>query len=132
MLKCSKYRRSCLRAVNAPAFQYGQGINALHHDAPGLTIKTPMRRETRKTVNDKSKTVRGIVIAADWDEAGNVVAIAVSAPGEKQYIVKQDSIGKELKRFMRQEVEVIGVVGKGRKGWNNITVKAYELIKTYE
>jgi hypothetical protein len=91
-----------------------------------------MRRATRRTVNDTSKTVRGIVIPADWDDAGNVLTIAVSAPGEKQYIVEQNSLGIELKGFMRQEVEVIGVVGKGRKGWNSITLKAYEIVNTYD
>jgi hypothetical protein len=85
-----------------------------------------------QAVSDTSKTVRGILIPADWDDAGNVLAVAVSAPGEKQYIVEQDSLGKELKKLMRQEVEVIGVVGEGRKGWNRITVKAYELVKRYD
>lgn len=94
------------------------------------------KEETRgkrkeQSVGERSKTVRGIVIPADWDDAGNVLAIAVSAPGEKQYIVEQNALEKELKRLIRQEVEVMGVVGKGRKGWNKITVKAYELIKTY-
>ena len=88
------------------------------------------RRE--RTVAETSKTVRGIVIPADWDDAGNILAIAVSAPGEKQYIIEQNALEKELKRLIRQEVEVMGVVGKGRKGWNKITVKAYELIKTYD
>ena len=83
-------------------------------------------------MKDTSKTVRGIVIPADWDDAGNVLAIAVSAPGEKQYIVEQNSLEKDLKKLMRQEVEVIGVVGKESKGWNRITVEAYELVKAYE
>jgi hypothetical protein len=95
-------------------------------------MKRSKKRTGRKTVGDTRKTVRGILIPADWDEAGNVLAVAVSAPGEKQYIVEQDSLGKELKRFMRQEIQVIGVVRKGRKGWNRIAVKAYELVKAYE
>ena len=90
------------------------------------------RRRREQIVRETPKTVRGIVIPADWDDAGNVLAIAVSAPGEKQYIVEHNALEKELKRLIRQEVEVMGVVGKGRKGWNKITVKAYELIKTYD
>jgi hypothetical protein len=85
-----------------------------------------------QAVGDASKTVRGILVPIDWDEAGNILAIAVSAPGEKQYIVEQNSLEKELKRLMRQEVEVVGVVGKGRKGWNRITVKGYEIVKHSE
>ena len=91
-----------------------------------------LREGKERRVHDTSKTVRGILIPADWDDAGNVLAVAVSAPGEKQYLVEQNSLEKELRRLIRQEVEVMGVVGKGRKGWNRITVKAYELVKTYE
>jgi hypothetical protein len=85
-----------------------------------------------QAVCDTSMTVRGIVIPADWDDAGNILSIAISGRGEKQYVVELDSVGKELKRFLRQEVEVVGVVGKGTKGWGRITIKAYELVRTYE
>lgn len=83
-------------------------------------------------MSDTSKTVRGILIPAAWDDAGNVLEIVLSAPGEKQYIVEQNALEKELKRLIRQEVEVMGVVGQGQKGRNRIKVRAYEVVRTYD
>jgi len=54
--------------------------------------------------------IRGIVIPADWDERGNVVAIAVSTYDEVEYLIENDEKGKELKAFIREEVEVSGTL----------------------
>ena len=39
-------------------------------------------------------SIRGIVIPADWDEEGNVVAVAVSGFDEVEYLVENNEKGK--------------------------------------
>ena len=51
-----------------------------------------------------------MVIPTDWDEQGNVVALAISSNDEKEYLVDKKGKGKELLGLIRKEVEVRGVV----------------------
>lgn len=55
-------------------------------------------------------TIKGIVIPVDWDEKGNATAVAISTHTEEEYLVSNDSKGKELLKFVRDRVEVTGPV----------------------
>ena len=55
---------------------------------------------------------RGIIVPIDWDEQGNVVAVAFSAHGEDEYVIENQGKGEELKALITQEVEIIGEVRK--------------------
>ena len=37
---------------------------------------------------------RGVIIPVEWDENGNVVAIAISTHGEEEYVIEEE--GKEV------------------------------------
>ena len=89
-----------------------------------LTGKGVKRK--RGTV-DKLTTVRGIVIAVDWDKEGNAIAVAILSPNEQEYVIEQDKKGKELISLIRQEIEVSSVVRSVRKDSKTITVKSYRL-----
>jgi len=67
-------------------------------------------------------TIRGIVTPVDWDEKGNVVATAISTHTEEEYLVINDSKGKELLNLIQEAVEVSGLV-KELAGTKIITVK---------
>ncbi len=56
--------------------------------------------------------VKGVVVPTDWDEQGNVIALAISSNDEKEYIVDKKGKGKELLGLIRKEVEVRGVVSE--------------------
>jgi uncharacterized protein YuzE len=71
--------------------------------------KTGGSDENRKASANLA-TIRGIVIPIDWDEKGNVVAIALSAFNEEEYLVDKDEKGELLKAFVRKEVEVRGIL----------------------
>lgn len=81
----------------------------------------------KKGAVGKLTTVRGIVVPADWDGEGNMIAAAISGSDEQEYMIEQDEKGEELLEFIRHEVEVDGVVGKAIKGRNTVTVKSYRL-----
>lgn len=92
-----------------------------------VKTKRPRMEVGKKAVRDASTTITGILIPMDWDEHGNILAIAVSTPGEQEYVVEENSKGKELLGVIREEVEVTGVVGTGTKDRKTITVKSYVL-----
>jgi 5S rRNA maturation endonuclease (ribonuclease M5) len=54
--------------------------------------------------------VKGVIIPTDWDEHGNVIALAISSNDEKEYMVDKKGKGKELLGLIRKEVEVRGVI----------------------
>jgi len=60
--------------------------------------------------NNSPVTIKGIVIPVDWDEMGNVVAIALSTNDEKEYLIEDKGKGGELKRFLREEIEINGIL----------------------
>jgi len=81
--------------------------------------------EKRKAGNNLV-IIRGIVIPADWDEKGDVVAVAVSTYDEVEYLIENNEKGKELKAFIREEVEVSGILKKEKKQ-ADIKIKEYRL-----
>ena len=79
--------------------------------------------DAKKKAGNNLVTIRGIVIPADWDENGNVVAVAVSTYDEVEYFIENHEKAEELKAVIREEVEVSGIL---REGKNKLTMKAKE------
>ncbi|MEW6670392.1 MAG: hypothetical protein AB1427_01735 [Thermodesulfobacteriota bacterium] len=75
--------------------------------------------------------IRGVVVPRTWDENGKVVAITVLTHDEDEYHVENDGRGKELKAFIRENVEVSGTV-KSQDGIKVIRVKEFNLHKEFE
>ena len=85
--------------------------------------------DDKRKAGNNLVTIRGIVIPADWDEKGNVVAVAVSAYDEVEYLIENHEKEKELKAFIREEVEVSGTMREDEGGNLIFKVKEYSLIK---
>ena len=68
--------------------------------------------DDKRKAGNNLVTIRGIVIPTDWDEKGNVVAIAVSTYDEVEYLIENNEKEEELKGFIREEVEVCGILKK--------------------
>lgn len=77
-------------------------------------------------IGGRLTTVGGIVIPIAWDDEGNPLAVAISSPDEKEYLIEQDAKGKQLLSLIRQEIVVNGIVGKVVKGRKTIAVKSFE------
>jgi len=54
--------------------------------------------------------IRGLVIPAGWDEAGNVTAVSIATFNEAKYIVTNTPAGNELLNFIEHEVAVVGTL----------------------
>jgi hypothetical protein len=70
-------------------------------------------------------TIKGIVLPIDWDRKGNVAAMALSTYDEDEYLIEKDENGAALEAFMREEVEVVGIVREAG-GRQIITVKGVQ------
>lgn len=54
--------------------------------------------------------IRGLVIPANWDKTGNVVAVSIATFNEAKYLVSENQAGKELLNFIEHEVAAIGTL----------------------
>jgi len=54
------------------------------------------------------KRIQGIVVPIDWDEDGNVTSVAIATHEEEEFLIRNSDKVEELKKLLRQEVEVQG------------------------
>jgi hypothetical protein len=76
--------------------------------------------------NNRLTTLRGILVPVDWDDEGNVTAVALSTRDEREYLIDKDAIGKGLQSHVREEVELSGILKDGPAG-RTVTVKEFRL-----
>ena len=62
----------------------------------------------------------------NWDEEGKVVAVALSANTEGEYLIDENYKGREVLHFIQEDVEVSGVVREDEDK-KIITVQKYIL-----
>lgn len=78
--------------------QINQSVNRIHQG--GVPIKN----------KNALVTLKGIIIPADWDTKGNVIAIAISTDSEEEYLICNDDKGKKLFNFIQDLVKVRGII----------------------
>jgi hypothetical protein len=74
--------------------------------------------------------VTGIITPSAWDESFNVTSVKISTPGEKEYLIDHQGKGKELFRFVRENLRIRGQVRDDPGGNRVISVEEYERIQT--
>jgi hypothetical protein len=52
--------------------------------------------------------IQGIVVPIDWDEDGNVTSVTIATHEEEEFLIRNGDKVEELKKLLRQEVEVQG------------------------
>lgn len=67
--------------------------------------------------------ISGIVIPVSWDTKGNVVEVAIATRNEEEYFIEGSDKAFQLRPFLRQEVEVSGVL-KNEGGKKIIKIKS--------
>ncbi len=60
--------------------------------------------------NRRLIAIKGIVIPVAWDQKGNPISVAIATHTEEEYVVSNDSKGKELFNLIREGVEITGLV----------------------
>ena len=59
-------------------------------------------------------TLRGIVVASDWDRDGRTTRTAVVTYDEKRCLVVDNETGRELLPHLKERVVVAGSIGKNK------------------
>jgi hypothetical protein len=72
-------------------------------------------------------TIYGTVNSIEDDKNKNTVSIMISTD-EKDYLVESNKTGKELADYLGEEVEVTGILTKGKNGDDRITITNYEIL----
>jgi hypothetical protein len=78
-------------------------------------------------MNDTMLEIRGIVLPADWDTNGNVVAVSIATAEERDYLVDDTDIVRELINMLRKRVKVRGHFMERDKR-RTLKVTSYSLI----
>ena len=81
-----------------------------------------------KAIKNIKPFITGIVVAAGWDDDGNVALISIQGYDEKEYIVKMNRCGKELIDLISRKVKISGKVSERLDGKRLIQVNQYDLI----
>ncbi len=80
---------------------------------------------TAATANADEITITGTVVAMDWDDKDNAIAVSIETDDELYY-VSDNPIGKKFLALLGKGVTVTGVLGEDAEGNATITVDAYE------
>ena len=71
--------------------------------------------------------IDGLITPSNWDDGGNVTALALSTFDEDEYVIEKGRKGDQLYSFIRKKVEVRGIV-KEIDGIKRIKIKDYRII----
>lgn len=64
----------------------------------------------KKPERDRSIKVSGIVVPADWDSNGQVIAYAISTFNEKEYLIRHIDDRSDLEQFLGKKVCIDGAL----------------------
>ncbi|MGK5090855.1 hypothetical protein WDW89_02425 [Deltaproteobacteria bacterium TL4] len=77
--------------------------------------------------------ITGIIIPNDWGAQNAVTSIVMCTPGEKEYLIEQNSQGQELleyiRRMKRAKVKLKGNLKKDKYGKNLVQVSKYKVLE---
>jgi hypothetical protein len=72
-------------------------------------------------------TIYGTVNSIEDDKKKKTISIMISTD-EKDYIVESNRMGNELTDYLGEEVEVTGILTKGKDGEDRISITKYEIL----
>ena len=89
------------------------------------------------TIGDSDVTITGKIVASDWDDEDNVIAVVISVtvfpddPDEDEYsedyLVANNEMGRELLTLVGRSIEAIGKVETDEDGSKTIYIESYSL-----
>ncbi len=88
---------------------------------------------------DKNTTreveITGIIVPHEWGPCNIINSIMVCAPGERDYLIVQNEMGKELLEYIhhmnRAKAWLKGILTQTDNGEKMIFVEQYELLKKW-
>jgi hypothetical protein len=78
-------------------------------------------------VGSENKRISGLVIPTKWDKNGNVLGAALFDRKERQFVIQQDEMGKQLLKLLNEDVEIQATITIEKKGKTILKVKNFWL-----
>lgn len=88
----------------------------------------PKARQKKRRRAPGEITVRGFVVADDWNYNDEVVAVSISTEDEEEYLVENTGLGKRLLNHVDDLVEVTGMIRTDVGGFKNIKVTDFTVL----
>jgi hypothetical protein len=79
-----------------------------------------------KKKNKKEQKIRGTVLPDKWDDANNVIGVAIETEEGEEYIVEPNERSNQLLPFVDELIEATGIVRERLDGAFTISVKRFE------
>jgi hypothetical protein len=83
----------------------------------------------KKKMKATEQTLKGYVVATEWDKHDNVIEVSVQTDDNDYRVDDSNALGRELFDSLDQEIEVTGVIRQDRHGTNIITVTDFEQLE---
>jgi hypothetical protein len=83
-------------------------------------------RNMKNKLTTKTETLRGYLVATDWDIDDNVTEVCIQTEDDEYVIDLSNARGRELYDFLDDEIKITGIVRKGRRGTKIVIVMDYE------
>jgi len=76
---------------------------------------------------EEQTVVEGIVTPCNWDKEGTVIAVAISAKNEEEYLIHANARGNDLIKHMHAHIRATGTF-QSDKEKEVFVVKEFEVI----
>ncbi len=77
--------------------------------------------------DDGTVTLVGTVVAADWDEQGNVIGVDLQTD-EQDYIIADTGSGVEILHLVGKKISATGTVTQNEDGVSILTVSSFKVL----
>jgi hypothetical protein len=74
-------------------------------------------------------TIKGIVLALDWDDNDNVSAVSIISEDGEEYLVVKNANGKKFLKLVDKDVIVTGSISEDSDGNKVIAINSFEVLE---
>jgi len=72
-------------------------------------------------------TIKGMVLALDWDDNDNVSAVSIISEDGEEYLVLKNANGKKLLKLVEKDVVATGSISEDSDGNKVIAINSFEV-----
>ena len=82
----------------------------------------------KKKAANANETLTGIVTPIQWDEFGQVAAVALFATDDEEYLIEN---GEKFLDMVQKSIEATGRVKRDKKSSKSIFIKRFEILESF-
>lgn len=81
----------------------------------------------KKSANE-SETLTGIVTPIEWNDRGQVSAVALFATDDEEYLIEN---GEKFIDLVQKSIEATGRVKRDKKAFKSILIKRFDVLENF-